>query len=81
MIICRKCEDLLTLSASESGISKPNSSSIAITTSTASNESRSRSSLNLALAVTFAFCIYNVCIVMNDIINMIKYCNIPFQNS
>ena len=33
------------LSASESGISMQNSSSIAITTSTASKESRSRSSL------------------------------------
>ena len=78
------CNIILTLSASESGISRPNSSSIAITTSTASNESRSRSSLNLALAVTFAFCIYNVCIVcivINDIIKMIKHCNLPFQNS
>jgi hypothetical protein len=81
MIICKLDEDVLTLSASESGISRPNSSSIAITTSTASNESRSRSSLNLALAVTFAFCIYNVCIVINDIIKMIKHCNLPFQNS
>ena len=43
---------LKILSASASGISIANSSSIAITTSTASNESRPRSSANLEEAVT-----------------------------
>jgi hypothetical protein len=40
------------LSASESGISIQNSSSIAMTISTASRESKSKSSLNLAVADT-----------------------------
>jgi exo-beta-1,3-glucanase (GH17 family) len=47
------------LSASESGISSPNSSSIAITTSTASSESRSKSSLNRAVAETLDAFTYN----------------------
>jgi hypothetical protein len=42
------------LSASESGISILNSSSIAITTSTESKESKSKSSLNLASGVTLS---------------------------
>ena len=45
------------LSASVSGISMENSSSISITISTASRESKSRSSLNRATGVTFSFLI------------------------
>lgn len=61
------------LSASESGISMVNSSSMAITTSTASRESSDKSSLNKAVSETF---VGSTCSIDRSFVQMYAYKNV-----